>query len=96
MLRGKVMPCFPIFGDNQGVVQLAQNPSINSKSKHITARHHFLRELVCRKDITVVQAPPKFGDADISTKVLAYDLFAFYQKFLVNYFLEGLEAKYAE
>ena len=27
MLTGKVMPCFPVFKDNQGLIQLvAQNP----------------------------------------------------------------------
>ena len=46
MLPGKSMPCFPIFEDNQGAVQLAQNPVTNSNLKHINVRHHFLRELV--------------------------------------------------
>ena len=31
MLPGKGMPCFPIFEDNQGAVQLSQNPVSNSK-----------------------------------------------------------------
>ena len=30
MLPGKGMPCFPIFEDNQGAVQLSQNPVSNS------------------------------------------------------------------
>ena len=38
----KVMPCFPVFEDNQGAVQLAQNTITNSNSKHIDVRHHFL------------------------------------------------------
>ena len=42
MLPNKVMPCFPVFEDNQGAVQLAQNPVTNSNSKHIDVRHHFL------------------------------------------------------
>ena len=46
MLPGKRMPCFPIFEDNQGTVQLSQNPVSNSNSKHIDVRRHFLRELV--------------------------------------------------
>ena len=43
MLPSKIMPCFPVFEDNQGAVQLAQNPITNSNSKHIDVRHHFLR-----------------------------------------------------
>ena len=66
MLPSKVMPCFPVFEDNQGAVQLAQNPVTNSNSKHIdVVRHHFLRELVRQRDIKVVQVPSEFQHADI-------------------------------
>ena len=43
MLPSKVIPCFPFFEDNQGAVQLAQNPVTNSRSKNIYVRHYFLR-----------------------------------------------------
>ena len=84
MLPSKVIPCFPVFEDNQGAVQLAQNPVTNLKSKHIDVRHHFLRELVCQRDIKVVQVPFEFQHADILTEALAFDLFAFHRKFLMN------------
>ena len=84
MLPGKAMPCFSAFEYNQGAVQIAQNPDSNSNSKHIDVRHHFLRELVSQRDIKVVQVPSEFQRADILTKALAYALFAFYQKFLMN------------
>ena len=84
MLPSKVMPRFPVFKDNQGAVQLAQNPVTNSNSKHIDVRHHFLRELVRQRDIKVVQAPSVFEHADILTKALAFDMFAFHLKFLMN------------
>ena len=38
MLPGKGMPCFLIFEDSQGAVQLSQNPVSNSNSKHIDVR----------------------------------------------------------
>ena len=69
MLPSKVMPCFPVFEDNQGAVQLAQNPVTNSNSKHIDVRHHFLRELVRQRDIKVGQVPSEFQHADILTKL---------------------------
>ena len=75
MLPSKVMPCFPVFEDNQGAVQLAQNPVTDSSSKHIDVRHHFLRELLRQRDIKVVQVPSEFQHADILIKALAYDLF---------------------
>ena len=84
MLPSKVVPCFPVFEDIQGAVQLTQNPVTNSNSKHIHVCHHFLRELVRQRDIKVVQAPSEFKHADILTKALAYDLFAFHRKFLMN------------
>ena len=83
MLPSKVMPCFPVFEDNQGAVH-AQNSITNSNSKHIDVRRHFLRELIRQRDIKVVQAPSEFQHADILTKALAFDLFAFHRKFLMN------------
>ena len=46
MLPNQVMPCFPVFENNQGAIQFAQNLVTNSNSKHIGVRHHFLRILV--------------------------------------------------
>ena len=46
MIPGKGMPCFPVFEDNQGALQLSKNPVSNSNLKHIDVRHHFLRKLV--------------------------------------------------
>ena len=84
MLPSKVMSCCPIFEDNQGTVQLAQNPITNSNSKYTDVRHHFLRERVRQRDIKVVQVPSEFQHADILTKALAFDWFAFHRKFLMN------------
>ena len=84
MSLSEVMPCFPVFEDNQGAVQLAQNPITNLNSKHIDVRHHFLRELVRQRDIKVVQVPSEFQHADILTKALAFDLFTFHRKFLMH------------
>ena len=84
MLPSKVMPCFPVFEDNQGAVQLAQNPVTNSNSNHIDVRHHFLRELVRQRNIKVVQVLSEFQHADILSKALAFDLFAFHRKFVMN------------
>ena len=48
MLPGKGVPCFPIVEDNQGAVQLSQNPVPNSNSKHIDVHHNFLESLFAR------------------------------------------------
>ena len=84
MLPGKGMPCFPIFEDNQGAVQLSQNPVSNSNSKHIDVRHHFLTELVRQGDFSVSRVPSECQPADILTKALAFDVFAIHRRFLMN------------
>ena len=83
MLPGKGMPCFPIFKDNQGAVQLSQNPASNSNSKRIEVRHHFLRELVRQGYISVSRVPSEYQHADILTKALAFDVFAIHRRFLI-------------
>ena len=84
MLPGKGVPCFPIFEDNQGAVQLSQNPVSTSNSKHIDVRHHFLRELVRQGSISVSHVPSEYQHADILTKALAFDVFAIHRRFLMN------------
>ena len=84
MLLGKGMPCFAIFEDNEGAVQLSQNPVSNSSSKHIDVRHHFFRELVRQGDISVSHFPSEYQHADILTKALAFDVFVIQRCFLMN------------
>ena len=84
MIPGKEMPCFPVFEDNQGALQLSKKLVSNSNSKHIDVRHHFLRELVRQGDTIVNHVPSAYQHADILTKVLAFDLFVIHRRFLVN------------
>ena len=84
MTPGKGMPCFPVFEENQGALQLSKNPMSNSNSKLIDVRHHFLRELVRQGDIIGNHAPSEYQRADILTKVLAFDLFVTHRRFLMN------------
>ena len=65
MIPGKGMPCFPVFEDNQGALQLSKNPVSNSNSE---------RELVRQRDIIVNHVPSEDQHAVILTKVLAFDL----------------------
>ena len=71
MLPDVGMPCIPVFEDNEGAVQLSQNPSSSSNSKHIDVRHHVLRELVDRKEISVIHVASPFQHADLSTKAIS-------------------------
>ena len=84
MIPGKGKPCFPVFEDNQGALELSKNPVSNSNSKHIDVHHHFLRGLVRQGDIIVSHVPSEYQCADILTKILAFDLFAIHRRFLMN------------
>ena len=73
------------IGANETVSEyFAQNPITNPNSEHIDVNHNFLLELVPQRDIKVVRAPSEFQHADILVKALAFDLFAFHRKFLLN------------
>ena len=52
------MPCIPLFEDNEGAIEIAKHPISNSNSKHIDVQHHFLRELVERKAIEIINEAP--------------------------------------
>ena len=68
MIPGKGMPCFPVFEENHGALQLSKNPVSNSNSKHIDVRHHFLRELVRQGNIIVNHVPSEYQHEDILAK----------------------------
>ena len=43
ILPARGIPCMKNFEDNQGAVQMAQNPITSSNSMHIDVRHHHLK-----------------------------------------------------
>ncbi|CAB1109269.1 unnamed protein product [Ectocarpus sp. CCAP 1310/34] len=85
MLQDASMPCIPVFQDNQGAIQIAHNPITNSNSKHIDVRHHFIRELVERKVISITHhVPTQFQHADFLTKAISKESFALHRDFVMN------------
>ena len=84
MLPEMVMPCIPVFEDNEGAIQIAKNPVTNSNSKHIDVRHHFIRGLVARKEISLIHVASEFQHADFMTKVLPTGGFTFHRNFAMS------------
>ncbi|CAB1100735.1 unnamed protein product [Ectocarpus sp. CCAP 1310/34] len=84
MLPQVGMPCIPVFEDNQGAIQLAQNPISNSNSKHIDVGHHFLRGLVERKEVSVIHVPLPYQRADFLNKSLPKDTCESHRDFVMN------------
>ena len=81
MLPEMVMPCIPVFDDNEGAIQITKNPVTNSNSKHIGIRRPFITKLVARKMISVIHVASEFEHADFITKVLLTGYFTFYCNF---------------
>ena len=64
-----------LLEDNQGAIALAKNPVGHARTKHIDMRHHFIREAVTGKCVTLQYCPTEKMVADILTKPLPRDKF---------------------
>ena len=67
---GVVLDRVPLLCDNESAVKLANNPVQHSRTKHIDIRHHFLRDHVSKKDISLEGVRTEDQLADIFTKPL--------------------------
>lgn len=59
-----------LLEDNQGAIALASNPVAHQRTKHIEIRHHFVREALERKEITLEYCRTDEMVADALTKAL--------------------------
>ena len=66
-------------------MQLAKNPFKNSNSKHIDVRLHFLRDLVIRKEISIIHVTSSFQHADFLTKAIPRESFKFHRSHALNF-----------
>jgi transposase InsO family protein len=66
-----------ILADNQSAIKILRNPISSLRSKHIDVIHHFARERVMRNEVVFTYTPTNQMIADVLTKALAGDKFAF-------------------
>ena len=59
-----------LFCDNLSAINISKNPVLHSRTKHIDIRHHFSRELVEEKVISMEHVATERQLADIFTKAL--------------------------
>ena len=59
-----------VFCDNTSAINISKNPVLHSRTKHIDIRHHFIRDLVEDKVVSLEYVPTKGQIADILTKPL--------------------------
>ena len=78
------MPCIAMYKDNEGAIQIAKHPISNSNSKHIDVRHHFLRELVERKEVEIIHVASQYQHADFLAQALHEREFEFHRGIVMN------------
>ena len=66
-----------IFEDNKACIDFTKNPSNHQKTKHISVRYHFIRDLVQRQLLQLNPIPSADNVADIMTKPLDTKPFQF-------------------
>ncbi|KAL3024667.1 hypothetical protein AAZX31_04G137700 [Glycine max] len=59
-----------LYCDNLSAINISKNPVQHSRTKHIDIRHHYIRELVDDKVITLEHVDTEEQIADIFTKAL--------------------------
>ena len=62
--------CVDIFGDNEGAMAIANNPSSASRSKYIDVKFHFIRGLVRAGEIRILYVGTEDQHAGILTKAM--------------------------
>jgi hypothetical protein len=62
-----------INNDNKGCIALSKNPVHHERSKHIDMQHHYLRQNVEEKKVSLDFVPSADNLADMLTKSLPYD-----------------------
>ncbi|CAL1682484.1 unnamed protein product [Lasius platythorax] len=69
-----------LFCDNNGAICLTKNAALSQRTKHIDVRHHFVRESVENKKVTIKHLSTDEMIADMLTKPLARNKYECYVK----------------
>jgi len=80
-----------IMCDNTSAIAMAKNPVFHQKTRHISRKFHFIREAIQAKEIDLIYCRTEEQIADILTKALAKDRFAYLRELLGVKSAKGLE-----
>ena len=74
-LKNKKKGSTKILCDNKFVIALTKNPLFYGRSKHISIKFHYIKELVKNQEIELEFCRLKYQVANIFTKLLKTDVF---------------------
>jgi hypothetical protein len=66
----------PLTCDSTSAISVSKNPILHSRTKHIEAKYHFLRDNVEKGNIDLIHVPTEKQLANILTKPLDQATFA--------------------
>ncbi|KAL9999278.1 putative RNA-directed DNA polymerase [Helianthus debilis subsp. tardiflorus] len=66
-----------IFCDSKSAIDLSRNPVLNSRSKHIELKYHFIRDMVSEGQVELLFCNTNEQLADLMTKALAKERFVY-------------------
>lgn len=67
---GTPIPRYHLWCDNQGAIAMTQNAVSHARTKHIDIKHHFIKDLVEDKKVTIEYVHTSENVADVFTKAL--------------------------
>jgi hypothetical protein len=64
-----------IYCDSIGAIFMLENATATTRTKHVDARYHFVREYVFHKFVKIVFVKPEENKSDMLTKNVPSDLY---------------------
>ena len=74
-----------VFEDNVGALELANNPKLRPRTKHLSVQLHHFRHCVETKEIIIEKVATKHQLADIFAKPLPKDAFQYLRSRIVGW-----------
>ena len=81
-LQQNILDPTTILCDNMLAIAMTKNPIFHARSKHVELRHHFIREMVSKKEIQPEFINTYDQPADVLTKAVPTEKFQQFKKFL--------------
>ena len=72
-MKERIIDPVTLYCDNTSAINILKNPMMHTKTKHISIKYHYVRELVQDKEVKMEYIHTTEKIADIFTKALPKD-----------------------